>query len=773
MLFLLPSLFLSQSFEGYIYGIVTDSSSAMPLNLCNVLAVDTQYGVSTNDSGEYFLKLPPGTYKIQYSFVGYKTVTKIFVLENPDSGIEYNVALSPEAILEDEVMVIDDRLPSTIIQKVEPKDLHKMPTIFSDVLRSVQSLSGVATNNELTSGYNVRGGSYDENIIYLNGYEIYRPFLLRDGIEENQTLINPAMVDEVKFYNGTFPARHGDRMSSVLETSYKSGGEELISGKGHVSLLNAGLAANGTVGRLRWNAGFRYSYPESFITTLQTQGTYNTTFSDIQLMADYSLSEFSSIEFTGIYAENEFSFNPSKWEGNFGGFRRGDIRGMEVNYSGDRIYEFITSLAGLRYRTKIDPATTITVSAAGYWTKETENQALSSDYYYTGRNGSGPHEFIKTRYEYADNLLDLDSYRLSASLIHRTGIHLFNTGIEYRSENVVSYIRENTFEESIEYITERPQNVYLTRDFKLNSLSVYIEDQMTFSPVLNLNVGVRYLDYKYSSETLISPRVSLLYFPSINHSLTFSWGYYYQPPHIAELKGADLYHLDAQKAVHYVLGWEYKIKENIILHTEVYYKDLDHLIPYYFDDMRMVYTTSSRREGFSYGLDVMLETQLTGGLRTKFGYSYLSANEKDRGSRMDYITRLAGQTHTIQIFLQDKFPALPHIQSHLRFLWGSGNSFYNRKTMYDSITNEPYISVNMYRPEELFLYLRVDMGLSASFKIGSSNSIIFIAEILNVFDHSNYGSYNWIQILEEVEAPIPVPNLLSPRFINLRAEFVF
>lgn len=773
MFLLLPSLLISQTFDGKIYGIVTDSSSNKPLQLCNVLLEGTQFGTSTNDNGEFALSLPYGSYTVKFSFVGYKTVKSDFTLTNGNPELEYNIFLQHESIVEDEVMVVEDRLPSTIVQKVEAKDLHRMPTIFSDVLRSVQSLSGVVTNNELSSGYNVRGGSYDENIIYLNGYEIYRPFLLRDGIEENQTLINPAMVEDVKFYNGSFPARYGDRMSSVLETNYINNNSTSLSGMAHVSLMNAGLAMNGKLGKLNWNAGFRYSYPESFITTLQTQGAYHTTFSDAQIMAGYQLSDRSIIEFTGIYAENEFSLIPTKWEGSFGGFNRGDYRGMEINYDGERVYEFITALAGLRYKTELNSSTNFILSAAGYWTKEKEMQALNSDYYYTGYQDSGVHDFIKTRYELADNLLNLGSYRLAAGLTHKTGVHTFNTGIEYRSEDVVSNIRERTYEESIEHTTERPHQINVNKDFRLTSVSVYLEDQLNISPVLNIDLGVRYLRYQYSEENLISPRISFLYYPSFKQSFTFSWGYYYQPPHIAELKTTDSDQLKSQKAIHYVLGWEYRIKENIKLHTELYYKDLDNLIPYFFDDMRMVYTGSNSREGYSFGFDVMLETQLTEGLRTKFGYSYLNANEKDKDSPMDYITRLAGQTHTLQIFLQDKLPSLPNIQTHLRFLWGSGNSFYYRKTEYDEVTGEPYIAVNMNRPEELFMYLRVDMGLSANFKLGEKNNLILIAELLNVFDHSNYGSYNWIQILEEIEAPIPIPNLLSPRFLNLRAEFTF
>ena len=187
-----------------------------------------------------------------------------------------------------------------MVQEIENKDVQKMPTIYSDVLRSVQVLSGVSTNSELTSGYNVRGGSFDENLIYLNGYEIFRPFLLRIGIEENQTIINPNMVEKLTFYNGAFPASYGDRMSSALEVNYAINHDEKLKGTIFTSILNAGINLKNNFNDFNWSIGTRLAYPSAFLSHLRTQGDYKPSFSDIQFLGNYKLSQNSYLEFLGI-----------------------------------------------------------------------------------------------------------------------------------------------------------------------------------------------------------------------------------------------------------------------------------------------------------------------------------------------------------------------------------------------------------------------------------------------------------------------------------------
>lgn len=227
-----------------------------------------------------------------------------------------------------------------------------MPTIYSDVLRSVQILSGVTTNSELTSGYNVRGGSFDENLIYLNGYEIYRPFLLRVGVEENQTLINPNMVEKLTFYNGAFPASYGDKMSSALEVNYSSHHEEKLKGTFFASVLNAGLNLKSRINNFNWNLGARYAYPSAFLSSLKTKGDYKPSFSDIQFLGNYKISSNSSIEFLGIYADNRYDISPTNWSGNFGFLGRGDHRGVSIKSTGDRVYSHLTGLLGVSYKNK-------------------------------------------------------------------------------------------------------------------------------------------------------------------------------------------------------------------------------------------------------------------------------------------------------------------------------------------------------------------------------------------------------------------------------------
>ena len=202
-----------------------------------------------------------------------------------------------------------------------------MPNIYSDVLRSVQVLSGVSTNTELSSGYNVRGGSYDENLIYLNGYEIYRPFLLRVGVEENQSTINPYMVENLTFYNGAFPSSLGDRMSSALIADYSNNHSEKLEGSFSASILDLGINLKNKYEKLNWSLGFRYANPAAFLKSLKTRGDYRPSYSDFQLLLNYDISKNSQLELFGLYADNKFDISPTNWSGNFGFLGRGDYRG--------------------------------------------------------------------------------------------------------------------------------------------------------------------------------------------------------------------------------------------------------------------------------------------------------------------------------------------------------------------------------------------------------------------------------------------------------------
>lgn len=766
---------LAQNNQILITGEVIDSKTNEPLVNCNISILNTLQGTVSDASGFFTIRLNARNHTLRFSYVGYETIERTISLKQSQLKTYLLIKMNPKVIEEEEVKVIAEKnVPSTIIQSVEPKDIQLMPNIYSDVLRSVQILSGVATKSELSSGYNVRGGTYDENLIYLNGYEIYRPFLLRTGYEESQTTINPDMVKNLTFYNGAFPVKYGDRMSSVLEVNYSNEHKSKIEGSVHVDFLNMGINLRNKIGGLNWNFGARYAYPSSFLNGLQTRGDYNPTFSDVQLLTNYSFSNNSNLEFFGIYSENKIDIVPEQWDGVFGFQTRGDYRGVTFEYSGEREYSQISHLIGIRFLHKFDTGYRFNISLANYSTKEKEVYDLSSDIYYSP-NAYNPYddrEYLKTRYEKGDNAIKLDSYRLKVGLKQTYDIHNFNFGVEYRIENIDNKLDEYLFEIGDSSLHQKPVLDKYNNSYELNSLSLFLQDKILFNSKLEMNVGLRFLRYEYSNENLISPRVIVFYRPSILHAISLSWGYYYQPPFLNELRSTKVNSLKSQRAIHYVLGWEYYFKEKVKFKAEVYYKDFNNLIPFYYDLFKMTYIESNNREGYAYGMDLMIEGEIVEGMKSWFGYSYLDTRERKFGES-NYQRRLLDQTHTIQIFLQDRMPKLPNWQSHLRFLIGSGYLYYPRIVVTDAESDNSYLEVSSNNPLEYLYYLRVDMGLSVNFDLGDGKKLITVVEVLNLFDHYNIGAYEWAQVFKDINAPLKVPHVLSKRFFNLRLEFRF
>lgn len=756
-----------------VKGTVLNSLTNELLSDCNILVKETLTGTSTSSNGEFIIELPLGEYTLQFSYIGFETYTEKVYLKSSKT-LELDVKLKPASFKEDQITVTGKKTqPNTVEQSIIAKEIKRMPNIYNDVLRSVQVLAGVSTNNELSSGYNVRGGSFDENLIYLNGFEIYRPFLLKQGIEENQTLINPGMVSAINFYNGNFPSRLGDRMSSALEVKYSDHFSNAVHGSFYADLLNSGILLNNSFSNFNWSIAGRYSYPDAFLKQLQTTGDYSPSFSDIQFSANYSFGT-NRIEVLGMLAENKFFFEPESWIGNFGGLSRMDYRELKIDYAGRSEYKYITSLVGIKSINKLFGNTKLLTSAAYYATDETEYKNIIGNIFYNENpDQSHPvYEYVKTRDEFVDNKLNLSSYRLSVGIESEIGNHRINSGAEYRIVGLKNSINEKFYELGDSTLLQTPYEKYADQSLNLNSISFFVEDEFKITPKLKAVAGLRYLHYKYSNENLFSPRINIIYAPSPLTTFNLGWGYYFQPPFINELKNPEIGKLKSQRAIHYTLGIEHLFRENFKFAAEIYYKNLNNLIPFYFDELKMVYLNGNTREGYAYGLDLQIDAELVDDMRSIIGYSYLDSKERDKGS-VYYQRRLLDQTHTIQIFLQDKFKKHTNWQSHVRFLFGSGQLYYNRLAVTDPSTGDSYIDVDITNPAEYFLYFRVDMGLSASFDIFNDYKLLFIAEVLNVFDHLNFGSYDWVEVLEEFNAPVRIPRVLSQRFFNLRVEFEF
>ena len=789
----LSSAALPQSNQGTVTGKVINSIKT-PLANCNISIKENNKiekkfstGTITDSSGKFSIHLPFGSYILTASYVGYETHNEEFTLSKTSKSKNILIELKQTAVLSKEVTVTGEKNePSTIIQRIEPKDLHKMPTIYNDVLRAIQILPGVTTSSELSSGYNVRGGSFDDNLIYLNGFEIYRPFLLRLGVEENKTLPNPDLVEEFRFYNGSFPASYGDKMSSALDVKYDVSKVDSFSGSANADFLSAGLTLKNKTGNLKYAAAVRYAYPGLFLNELQTNGDYRPAYKDIQFIADYPLSSKDKLEILLLYADNKFDLTPTDWEGNFGGFMRGDYRGVDIFYNGERKYTFKTGLAGIKYSSMINNDTQLKFSAARYSTTEDEYSNVASEYYYLpDPKDHSNREYIKSAKENVNNNLDLVSYELIPELKLKKDNHLFSAGLDLRLTDVKNKVNEAFSEDSDSLLYDLPSDRFINDKFRLNSYSGFLQDDFKLLGDLIINAGVRTNYYEYNKEFLVSPRASINYIISSIHSITFSWGYYYQPPSYPELRNKEangIPKLKAQRSVHYAVGWEYKFKEKLKFNLEAYYNNLSRLIPYYIDREKTEYLNANSDKGYAYGFDLAVQGEIVEGLNSWIGYGYLNTKERTKladGTYTDYRPRLTDQNQTIQIFLQDRIKKHPNWQSHFRLLFGSGYLYNNREIVKDPETGKQYIKVSVDKVYTIPFYFRVDMGLSANFDIGDSKNLVVIAEVFNLFDHKNYGGYRFIQIpLKDLVGNntlriVAVPQILSKRFFNLGLELKF
>jgi len=315
---------------------------------------------------------------------------------------------------------------------------------------------------------------------------------------------------------------------------------------------------------------------------------------------------------------------------------------------------------------------------------------------------------------------------------------------------------------------------YSDKEMVFNSYSSYIDASYSFSNTLSLQAGFKVLNYEYNKELLFSPRISISYIPFEYHSFSLAYGHFYQPPFYYELK-YDTFDegtiLKSQNSVQVNLNWDYRFKDKVALKAGVYYKDLDNIIPYYIDNQKTIYMHGNVNEGYAYGLDFMFQGEITKGLNSRLGYSYLDTKERPKAGGV-YTRRLTDQTHTIQVFLQDKISKHPNWQSHLRFLFGSGFLYYYPTVQTNNETGQREMKIELSNPREYLIYLRVDMGLSANFNVGTGK-IIAVAEVLNMFDQKNIANYNFVQVFKDFKYPIQIPTVLSSRFFNIRCEYYF
>ncbi len=768
-----------QSRQGKLIGQIVDEQTGKPLINVNITAQPGRFGTVSDSLGYFKLILPLGTYHIKMSYVGYEPWDSSVILSKDSNSKNLFIKLRQTAIGQEEVQITGKKeIFSHVTQKLDRLDIISMPTIYSDVLKSVKILAGVTSNNELTSGYNVRGGNYNENLIYIDGFEIYRPFLVTKGIEENQSIVNGDLIEDLNFNGGTFSARLGDKMSSALELTYNDNFDTTLHGVARTGILNSGITLYKRFGKLNIAGALRYTYPKLFETSLQTKGNYDPAYFDIQLIANYKFSQNSNFELLFINAVNKFYLTPSNWQGNFSPAPF-DVRQVDLKFSGSNNYNFNTRLSGLKYNIRLSRNTWLSILGSIYSTEEKNYKNLTSDIYYSNNAyyANQNKAYLKTNYDYANDNLNMDTYELKPILKFKIQKHSIEAGAAFRFYKFTNTVNESGYETGIDSVLISPYNINLVQNVKFPSYSGYIDDIINFNKKIQAEAGIRILRYDFSKETLVSPRVSINYYYSATSSFNFSTGFYYQPPFYYEVSYKNIKNstttLKSQRSINFMINWETKTLNGTKYSFDIYYKKLDNLIPYYIDQLKLVYGYQNSYEGYAKGFDFQFEGDLVQGIKSWIGYSYLDTGERLKGSVSGYTRRLPDQRHTIKIFLQDRVKKHPNFQAHVRFLIGSGLLFHPRYSAKDPVTNKYYIRIDSSQTGVIPFYFRTDMGLSYKFIFNKKMNLVLVVEVYNVFNKKNIVSYNWYHVFPQTTQLVGVPMILSGRFFSLDVRYNF
>ncbi|MCB0277246.1 MAG: TonB-dependent receptor plug domain-containing protein, partial [Calditrichaeota bacterium] len=695
--------------------------------------------------------------------------TVVLAADNPARRLE--ISLRGEVLAGKAINVTANRTTeSPTAQQIVVRDMDNQPLPFGDVLRSLKILPGVSSNNELSSAYNVRGGNYDENLIYLNGFEVYRPFLLRSGAEENQSFLNPDLVENLTFYSGSFPAHLGERLSSALEARYEYPDTLRWGGKARLNFFGAGLALRHRRSRFAWQGGVRYSNPSLFADRLQTSGDYQPLFRDFQWIGRYRLSEGQDLEAIFILGDNRFDVAPEQWQGHY---TTGVLRVSEVaiDYTGNKTYSYRNNLAGVRYRGSWgDWKSSLGVSR--FLSREVEKSDLASDIFYIpdAREPNDNRTYLKSRFEDVDNRLELENLDLSPRLSRQWGAHHLTLGMDLRRYQLREQLQENFSEQGdsnavllLPAVRDGGQN----RDWWTGS--AFVRQQFDWQS-WQLDLGLRAFHNRANGETLFSPRVSLFYFPHPHHAFHLSGGTYAQPPLFYELRGEETLaeKLKAQLSHHLAGGWQWQVHPTLRIEGEAFYRRLSRLIPYSIKELQLVYRPEEAYQGFAYGWDWQLKGELVPGMQSWIGYGYLKSRERLQGTK-NYQRRPLDQTHTLRLFFQDRVPRMPNIQAHLRYLFGSGY-LYNQAEFSENAEGQLAVVENDLR-REFPAFQRFDLGVSARLQAFHDRQVILTAEVLNVFNHINVAAYEFIYLGPGV--PVRIPRIYTRRFFNLAARFHF
>ncbi len=808
-----PETIRAQGWGG-VEGRVVEAASGAVLPGVTIVVNGTNFGTASDEDGRYALRIPAGRYGLRFSAVGFAARVDSVVVRR-DQVTLLDASMQAAVVELDEVTVEESATPAEAgVQALDPEAARNMPSPFKG-FRALKVLPGVATNNELSNQYSVRGGGFNENLIFINSFEIYMPFRPRQGEQEGLGLFNPELADRITLYTGGFPARYGGKLSSALDIQYRRPDAAPLQGAAYLSLLDAGAnaSASALAGRLGWSFGLRKARARRFFSTQELKGNYQPDYTDLQGFLAYRLAPGHEVEALGLWADHTFRLDPRGRKTYFGivstdPTQPSDLQSVWISYD-DRSRErdgYRTGFAGLRLKTRLSARLRAEHDLAYFRTEETEFfNLIGSTVIYDvspnsdpdSKNGKIPRGSAQQE-EAADNFVAVDTWTGQGRWMLVLRRHAAEVGWSLRRLRFDDRIEEKGI---VQGRTPEGDVARIVVDSLLDSAaleahqaSLYAQDAIDLLPEsgrLLLTAGLRADYFSFNDEWTVSPRLSARFRASDRLALTAAWGLYYQAPTYRELRGAPTpgetilgalnRDLKAQRSIQTVLGAELFLpRRRLYLRGEAYWKELSRLISYTLENVRVEYSGQNDAEGRVYGLDVQVRGEFVPGLESWINYGFMVAREEflpvfRDAPKAGVLPRPTDQRHTFSLFVQDYIPTDPTWKVHLRALFGSGLPYtppVPGRRVGSLVVQQPGDRFSARYPE----FRRIDLGVTKYITLidkGLSNPVKLelTAELLNVFDMTNTVAYAWIPDAEGIWQR--VPTRLTPRTFNVRLRVAF
>lgn len=776
-----------------ISGIVTDTDGN-PIEIASVYVRGTTTGALTNGKGFYSVGVNRNdSCSLTFSCIGYNTTIR--VIPSVEGDMTLNVKLNNISIDLGGVTVTANRIQTNTMDRLDPRLTRlNVDPAGGGIESIIVTYAGVASTNELSSQYSVRGGSYDENIVYVNGIEVYRPLLIRSGQQEGLSFINPDMAAEVGFSSGGFEARYGDKMSSVLDITYKKPKE--LEGAVSASMLGGSVYVGSSTGKFTQVTGFRYKRGTTLLNTLDTEGDYDPNFLDLQTYMTFAFSPRWELAFLGNFSQNIYNFTPSNRTTSFGTMEQATK--FTVYYDGAEKDKFRTLFGALTLKHELTPNTTLGLQFSGFQSQEQVGYDISGEYWLSEALPEGESEGNETvigtgtSREYARDRLLADVLNFTHTGSHRFETNTLLWALGYQREIISDRIHEWTARDSMGFSMPHDgetvnlySSLFSRNDISSNRISGYLQDTYKFrikDGLLSITGGIRGSYWDFNNEFIFSPRASVGFIPSKNQNFTFRFatGLYYQAPFYKEFRktvvdeeGNSVIELNkdikSQRSIHFVLGGDYgfHMAERPFKFTmELYYKKLDDLVPYSVENVKVTYAGENKSKGYATGLDLKLFGEFVPGTDSWLSFSLMKAQQDIEGVKAPLPT---DQRYNISLFFTDYFPNNDRIKVNMRAIWSDGLPF--------SSPQKPY--ENSFRASD---YRRIDIGMSYLL-LGENDAarnrgglkyfknIWLGLDAFNILDIKNVDSYTWVSDIYGKQ--YAVPDNLTGRQLNIKllAEF--